>query len=128
MGKIAINGFGRIGRVAYRVLFERGLHTSVIAVNDLTDAPTLAHLLEYDTNYGRLKSPVKAHTYENRPPFTGALTVDRHAFYVLSVKDPTELPWKDLKVDVVIESTGRFTDAESMKKHLTAGAKRVLLS
>ncbi len=128
MGKIAINGFGRIGRMAYRVLHERGLDKHVIAVNDLTDAPTLAHLLQYDSNYGKLKATVKSHLYENKPPYTGALIVDNHSFYVLSVKEPNELPWKALDVDVVIESTGKFTDPEGMKKHLAAGAKKVILS
>jgi glyceraldehyde 3-phosphate dehydrogenase len=128
MARIAINGFGRIGRVAYRVLYERGLHRSVIAVNDLTDAPTLAHLLEYDTNYGRLKTKVDSHVYENKAPYSGAIVVHDHSFYVLSVKDPAELPWDVLDVDVVIESTGRFTNTEGMQKHLSAGAKRVILS
>jgi glyceraldehyde 3-phosphate dehydrogenase len=128
MGQIAINGFGRIGRVAFRVLFERGLHKSVVAVNDLTDAATLAHLLQYDSNYGRLKAAVTSHTYENKPPYTGALVVNDHAFYVLSEKDPAALPWSALKVDLVIESSGRFTDSVGMEKHIHAGAKRVLLS
>ncbi len=128
MGKIAINGFGRIGRVAYRVLHERGLHTSVVAVNDLTDAATLAHLLEYDSNYGRMKAKIQAHSYENKAPYSGAIMVDDGPFYVLSVKDPAELPWKTLGVEVVIESTGRFTKAEDMQKHITAGAKTVILS
>ncbi len=128
MAKIAINGFGRIGRVAYRVLHERNLHTSLVAVNDLTDAPTLAHLLKYDTNYGTFEPKVSAHTYDNQPPYSGALTAGDHSFYVLSVKDPVELPWKALGVDVVIESTGRFTKAEEMQKHITAGAARVILS
>ncbi len=128
MAKIAINGFGRIGRVAMRILHERGLHTSVVAINDLTDAPTLAHLLEYDSNYGRLKAEVSPHVYENQPPYSGALTLDGHSFYVLSVKDPSELPWKQLGVDIVIESTGRFTKAEDMHKHIQAGAKKVVLS
>ncbi len=126
--KIAINGFGRIGRVAYRVLHERGLDKDVIAVNDLTDAGTLAHLLEYDSNYGRLSTPVKSHSYERKDPYAGALIVGEHSFYVLSVKDPAQLPWKALGVDVVIESTGRFTTPEDMKKHLDAGAKKVVLS
>lgn len=126
--KIAINGFGRIGRVAFRVLLERGLHTSVVAVNDLTDAATLAHLLKYDTNYGKLTNKIAAHTYDNQPPYAGAIMVDDFAMYVLSVKEPSELPWKALGVDTVIESTGRFTKAEDMQKHITAGARRVVLS
>lgn len=128
MAKIAINGFGRIGRVAFRIMYERGLHKSLVAVNDLTDAPTLAHLANYDTNYGRLKTTVKATTYEDHLPYTGALQVDDHSFYVLAVKEPSELPWKQLGIDVVIESTGRFTTKDDMAKHLAAGAKKVILS
>ena len=128
MAKIAINGFGRIGRVAYRVMFERGLHESIVAVNDLTDAKTLAHLLEYDSNYGRLKASITSAPYEDKDPYSGAIVVNGQAFYVLSVKDPSELPWKQLGVDVVIESTGRFTTPEDMQKHIHAGAKRVILS
>ncbi len=128
MHKIAINGFGRIGRVAFRIFHERGLHKHVVAVNDLTDAPTLAHLLQYDSNYGKFQAKVKSHTYDNHPPYSGALMVDDHSFYVLSVKEPAELPWQELGVGVVIESTGRFTKAEDMQKHIQAGAKKVLLS
>lgn len=128
MGKIAINGFGRIGRVAYRILHERGFHEHVVAVNDLTDAANLAYLLKYDSNYGVLGAHVKGHSYDDKAPYSGAITVDEHAFYVLSMKEPEKLPWKALDVDVVIESTGRFTDAEGMKKHLAAGAKKVILS
>lgn len=128
MAKIAINGFGRIGRIAFRILHERGLHPSVVAINDLTDAPTLAHLLAFDSNYGKFKGKVKAHIYENQPPYSGALIVDDHAFYVLSVKDPAQLPWKSLGVDLVIESTGRFTEAAAMQQHIDAGAAKVVLS
>jgi len=128
MARIAINGFGRIGRMAFRVLHERGLHTSVIAINDLADASTLAHLLTYDTSYGRLDCDVSAHTYENQPPYTGALVVNNHAFYVLSEKEPAKLPWRDLAIDVVLECTGRFIDAAALQQHQQAGAKRVLLS
>lgn len=128
MYKIAINGFGRIGRVAFRILHERNLLEHVVAVNDLTDAPTLAHLLQYDSNYGKFAGKVSSHVYENHPPYTGALHVDKHTLYVLSVKEPQELPWHELGVDVVIECTGRFTTAEDMQKHIQAGAKKVLLS
>lgn len=128
MAKIAINGFGRIGRVAYRVLFERGLHKNLVAVNDLADARTLAHLLKYDSNYGVLKAKVASHVYENQPPYSGAIMVDDHAFYVLSEKEPAKLPWAALGADVVIESTGRFTTAEGMQQHIQAGANKVLLS
>lgn len=128
MHKIAINGFGRIGRVAFRIFYERGLHHHLVAVNDLTDAATLAHLLKYDSNYGKFAGKVTSHVYENHPPYSGALIVDKHPFYVLSVKEPAELPWQELGVGVVIESTGRFTKAEDMQKHIQAGAKKVLLS
>lgn len=128
MARIAINGFGRIGRVAYRVMLERGLNKSIVAVNDLTDAPSLAHLLTYDTNYGVLKQKVTAQTYHNMPPYSGALVCGDHAFYVIAEKDPARLPWAQLGVDVVIESTGRFTTKEDMAKHLMAGAKKVILS
>ncbi len=126
--KIAINGFGRIGRVALRVLHERGLHKNVVAVNDLGDAPTLAHLLKYDSNYGTMKASVTSQSYENKLPYTGAIMVDDAGIYVLSVKEPEQLPWRDLGVDIVIESTGRFTTKEGMQKHVTAGAKKVILS
>jgi glyceraldehyde 3-phosphate dehydrogenase len=128
VAKIAINGFGRIGRVAYRVLIERGQHHSIVAVNDLTDAVTLAHLLAYDSNYGRLKAKTTSQSYDNQEPYSGAITVDDASFYVLSVKDPAALPWKALGIDVVIESTGRFTTSPDMQKHIDAGAKRVILS
>ncbi|HEY1074202.1 MAG TPA: type I glyceraldehyde-3-phosphate dehydrogenase [Patescibacteria group bacterium] len=128
MGKIAINGFGRIGRVAFRILYERGLHKNIVAVNDLTDAANLAYLLKYDSNYGVLPADVKGVVVENRAPVTGEISVDDHTFSVTSVKEPQELPWKDLGVDVVIESTGRFTDEIGMRKHIAAGAKRVILS
>lgn len=128
MPKIAINGFGRIGRVALRVLHERGMLADVVAVNDLTDAKTLAHLLKYDSNYGTLNAEVSAEVLENKAPYTGTITVDGNVIQVLSVKEPTQLPWADLGVDVVIESTGRFTTAEGMQQHITAGAKKVLLS
>ncbi len=128
MAKIAINGFGRIGRVAFRVLRDRKAMTSLVAVNDLGDADTLAQLLKYDSNYGPLETDVVAHTYRDNPPYSGALVVDGHAFYVLAERDPARLPWGALGVDIVVESTGRFTDADGMKKHLAAGAKHVVLT
>lgn len=123
--RIAINGFGRIGRALTRVLIERsredgGAGFELVAVNDLTDAATLAHLLEYDTNYGRLPYPVTVSGNE--------ISADGFTFPVLSEKDPEALPWKDLGVDVVIEATGRFTAAEDAKMHLNAGAGRVIVS
>jgi len=122
--RIAINGFGRIGRALTRVLIERcsdpNSGIDLVAVNDLTDAATLAHLLEHDTNYGKLPQPVTVSGAE--------ISVDRFTFPVLSEKDPASLPWGDLGVDVVIEATGRFTAAEDAKMHLQAGAGRVIVS
>jgi glyceraldehyde 3-phosphate dehydrogenase len=117
--KIGINGFGRIGRNAFKIAFERS-DLEVVAVNDLTDTKTLAHLLKHDTNYG---------TYQREVGFDAEnIIVDGQKIKVLAEKDPTALPWKDLGVEVVIESTGRFTKHEDLKKHLQAGAKKVILS
>src|SRR5438270_12310621 len=117
--KIAINGFGRIGRNAFKIAFERS-DLEVVAVNDLTDTKTLAHLLKHDTNYG---------TYQREVGFDAEnVIVDGQKIKVLAEKDPTALPWKDLGVDVVIESTGRFTKHEELLKHIQAGAKKVILS
>jgi glyceraldehyde 3-phosphate dehydrogenase len=117
--KIAINGFGRIGRNAFKIAFERP-DLEVVAVNDLTDTKTLAHLLKYDTNYG---------TYQHEVTFDDKnVIVDGTPVQVLAVKDPAQLPWKDLGVEVVIESTGLFTHHDDLKKHIDAGAKKVVLS
>ncbi len=117
--KIAINGFGRIGRNAFKIAFARS-DIEVVAVNDLTDTKTLAHLLKHDSNYG---------TYQNKVDFDDEnIIVDGQKVKVLAIKDPTELPWKDLDVDVVIESTGLFTKHEDLLKHINAGAKKVILS
>lgn len=129
--KLAINGFGRIGRTALRVLFDRDLHTSLVAVNDLTDAETLAVLLKYDSNYGHIGCEVTGENFTKVDDPTGpvgSLVIDGHEILVFSQKDPTQLPWGDLKIDVVIESTGRFVDEEGAGQHLKAGAKRVILS
>lgn len=129
--KIAINGFGRIGRTALRVLLERGLEDTLVAVNDLTDAETLATLLKYDSNYGTLDADVKGENFgvkEGKVEPVGVLRVNRHEIKVYSQKDPKALPWKALGIDVVIESTGRFVDEEGAKQHITAGAKRVIIS
>ncbi|MBI4230567.1 MAG: type I glyceraldehyde-3-phosphate dehydrogenase [Planctomycetes bacterium] len=119
--KIGINGFGRIGRVFFRALCgRRGADLQVVAVNDVTDAATLAHLLKYDSVHGR---------YPGEVALDGSvLTVDGARIDVLSVRDPAELPWKRLGVDVVLESTGLFLARSLASKHLTAGARRVLLS
>jgi glyceraldehyde 3-phosphate dehydrogenase len=117
--KVAINGFGRIGRNAFKIAFARS-DIEVVAVNDLTDTKTLAYLLKHDSNYG---------TYEKEVGNDDTnLIVEGQKIVVLAEKDPALLPWKDLNVDVVIESTGRFTDVEGASKHITAGAKRVVIS
>jgi len=119
MVKIAINGFGRIGRNAFKIAFERK-DVEVVAVNDITDTKTLAHLLKYDSSYGTYDRTVE-YDEEN-------LIIDGTKVKVLSIPEPENLPWGELGVDVVIESTGRFTKEEEARAHLTAGAKKVVLS
>jgi glyceraldehyde 3-phosphate dehydrogenase len=116
--RIAINGFGRVGRVFLRIARERGL--DVVAVNDLTDAATMARLLEHDSTYGRLNVPV-GHRDD-------ALFVDGHEIAVFAQRDPVMLPWADLGVDIVIESTGKFRSRTQAAEHLLAGARKVLIS
>lgn len=118
--RIAINGFGRIGRGVLRVILERKIELEVVAVNDLTDGTMLAHLLEWDSVYGRLKRDI---SFQD-----GELRVDDRRIRVFAEPDPAKLPWGELDVDVVLESTGRFTDAAGARKHLEAGAERVLVS
>lgn len=120
MIKIAINGFGRIGRPTFRRIIENHPDLEVVAINDLTDPKTLAHLLKHDSVYGTYEKEVKA--TEN------SIIVNGKGFRILAEKDPAKLPWKDLKVDVVLECTGRFRDFEGAKKHLEAGAKKVIIS
>ncbi|MGH7381999.1 MAG: type I glyceraldehyde-3-phosphate dehydrogenase [Candidatus Methylomirabilales bacterium] len=117
--RVGINGFGRIGRNLYRASF-RDAALEFVAVNDITDAKTLAHLLKYDSILGRLTAQVEARD--------DAILVNGKAIKVLSIKDPAGLPWKELGVEYVVESTGRFTDRESASKHLQAGAKKVIIS
>jgi len=117
--KVGINGFGRIGRNIMRAAMAFD-DIDIVAVNDLTDAATLAHLLKYDSILGNLKAEISASAE--------AITVDGDSFKVLALKDPAALPWKDLGVDVVFEGTGRFTNREDAAKHLTAGAKRVIIT
>ncbi len=117
--KVGINGFGRIGRNILRAAMGRS-DIDIVAVNDLTNAATLAHLLKYDSVLGNLQADVKASG--------DGISVDGKAFKVLSVKDPAQLPWKDLGVDVVFESTGIFTDRDGAAKHLAAGAKKVIIT
>lgn len=119
MSRIAINGFGRIGRLTFRSLLHKD-NVEIVAINDLTDPATLAHLLKYDSIHGKLPDEVSTGN--------GTLRVGDREIKVLSEKDPTKLPWKDLNVDLVIESTGIFRNREKMSMHLTAGARKVLLS
>jgi len=117
---IAINGFGRIGRAAFKVIWMRFPNLNVVAINDLTDPPTLAHLLKYDSCYGSTKQGIRA--------TKDSLVVTGKRIPILAIKDPVQLPWKALKVDVVLECTGRFTTKEELALHLKAGAKKVVLS
>ena len=117
--KVGINGFGRIGRNIMRASMGNG-DIDIVAVNDLTSAQTLAHLLKYDSILGNLKADISAK--DDR------ITVNKDEFQVLSTKDPASLPWKDLGVDIVFESTGLFTDRDSAAKHLAAGAKKVVIT
>ncbi|MES4893258.1 type I glyceraldehyde-3-phosphate dehydrogenase [Streptomyces sp. NPDC096012] len=118
--RVGINGFGRIGRNYFRALLEQGAEIEVVAVNDLGDTATTAHLLKYDTILGRLKQEV-THTADT-------ITVDGHTIKVLSERNPAEIPWGELGVDIVIESTGIFTKKEDAAKHIAGGAKKVLIS
>src|SRR5436190_23429897 len=117
--QVGINGFGRIGRNIMRAALA-SKDVDFVAVNDLTSAATLAHLLKYDSILGNLKSTITADGDK--------ITVDGDSFQVLSSKDPAQLPWKDLGVEVVFESTGLFTDRDSAAKHLAAGAKKVIIT
>jgi len=117
--KVGINGFGRIGRNIMRAALG-AKDIEFVAVNDLTSAATLAHLLKYDSILGNLKSDIRAGG--------DRITVDGDTFQVLSMKDPAQLPWKDLGVELVFESTGLFTDRDSAAKHLAAGAKKVIIT
>lgn len=117
--KVGINGFGRIGRNIMRAAMGQQ-DLDFVAVNDLTSAATLAHLLKYDSVLGNLKADVRVSG--------DGITVDRDEFKVLSLKDPAQLPWKDLGVDIVFESTGLFTDRDAAAKHLAAGAKKVVIT
>jgi glyceraldehyde 3-phosphate dehydrogenase (phosphorylating) len=118
--RVGINGFGRIGRNLYRAAYEAGSDLEFVAVNDITDAETLAHLLRYDSILGRFPGEVEAGD--------GAILVDGSEIKVLAERDPAALPWGDLGVEVVIESTGFFTKRDAAAKHLEAGAKKVIIS
>lgn len=119
--RVGINGFGRIGRQVVRAAKEQNIpDIDFVAVNDLTDTKTLAHLFKYDSVHGQFDGTA---TYG-----TDALTINGDTIKVLSQKDPAQLPWKDLGVDIVLEATGRFTDASEAQKHIAAGAKKVIIS
>src|SRR6202042_865485 len=118
--RVGINGFGRIGRNVFRAAYERNADIEWLAVNDLVDPKTIAHLLKYDSNYGPFPGAVEATD-------TG-FSVDGKNIRVLAERDPADLPWSELGADVVIESTGLFTDRENAAKHLEAGAKKVVIS
>jgi glyceraldehyde 3-phosphate dehydrogenase len=118
--RIAVNGFGRIGRNVLRALLERGSPLEVVAVNDLADPATLAHLLRYDSTLGRLGRPAEV---DGDP-----LTVDGRKIKMLAEREPGKLPWAELGVELVLEATGRFTPADQARAHLDAGARRVLVS
>jgi glyceraldehyde 3-phosphate dehydrogenase len=118
--RVGINGFGRIGRQVVRAAKERGVALDIVAINDLTDTKTLAHLFKYDSVHGKFDGTV---THDDE-----SITINGDKIKVLKEKDPALLPWKDLKVDVVLESTGRFTKAEDAKKHIAGGAKKVIIS
>jgi glyceraldehyde 3-phosphate dehydrogenase len=123
IANIAINGFGRIGRCFLRAAMDQKEFSKVaniVAINDLTDAKTLAHLFKYDSTFGKYEGTVEAKDDE--------IIIDGHSLRVCAEKDPLKLPWKELKIDIVIESTGKFNDAKEAKKHLTAGAKKVIIS
>ena len=118
--RVAINGFGRIGRTFFRAAREEGVGFEIVAINDLTNVDTLAHLLKYDSIMGRLDAEVEVK--EN------ALVVDGKEIKILAERNPADLPWKDLGVDVVLESTGFFTEGSKAQAHIDAGAKKVIIS
>jgi glyceraldehyde 3-phosphate dehydrogenase len=120
MTKIAINGFGRIGRQVFKRIDEEYPDLQVVAINDLTDTATLAHLLKYDSSYGQYQKDISAGE--------GTITVGGNTVKILAEKEPEKLPWKDMGVDIVLECTGLFADRAGASKHITAGAKKVIMS
>lgn len=119
MVRVAINGFGRVGRAALRAAWGDD-ELEFVAINDITDAPTLAHLLKYDSVHGRMAAKIRA--------TGGGLAIDGRKIEVTAIPDPTKLPWNDLKIDIVIEASGRFRAREEAEKHLHAGAKKVVIT
>jgi len=129
--KVAINGFGRIGRLVFRAMVEQGLvgkDVQVVAVGDIVPADNLAYLLKYDSTQGRFNGTVGSEKSGADKAEDDVLVVNGQKMFVVSAKEPSQLPWKQLGVDVVIESTGLFTDVEKAKGHLVAGAKKVIIS
>src|SRR5579862_6117490 len=129
--KVAINGFGRIGRLVFRAIEEQGMigkDVEIVAVGDIVPADNLAYLLKYDSTQGRFKGEVSSRKSAPDKPEDDILVVNGHDIHVVSAKDPSGLPWKQLGVQLVIESTGLFTDGEKAKGHLAAGAKKVIIS
>ena len=120
MTKIAINGFGRIGRMALRSIIENNLPLDVVAINDITDNETLAHLFAFDSTFGQFSGEVTSDEH--------SITINGKKMAAFAERNPEELPWGELEVDIVLECTGVFRTREGMEKHITAGAKRVLLS
>jgi len=120
MIKVAINGLGRIGRQVFKIIEESHPDLEIVAINDLTDNQTLAHLLKYDSNYGRYGKEISA--------TEDSITVGRKKYLATAEKDPENLPWKKLGVDIVLECTGFYTDREGAGKHIKAGAKKVIIS
>jgi glyceraldehyde 3-phosphate dehydrogenase len=118
--RVGINGFGRIGRNVFRAAAEHGADVEIVAINDIVDPKTIAHLLKYDSSYGRFPGTVEL--------AEGGIAVDGRTIRVFGERDPAALPWGELGVDVVIESTGLFTDAEKARAHLNAGARKVVIS
>ena len=129
--KVAINGFGRIGRLVFRAIAEQGLLgkvVDVVAVGDVVPADNLAYLLKYDSTQGRFQGTVASKKSSAEKTEDDVLVVDGREIHVVSAKDPSGLPWKQMGVEVVIESTGLFTEAEKAKGHIAAGAKKVIIS
>jgi len=130
--KVGINGFGRIGRQVFKAIWERFQgELEIVAINDLTDDKTLAHLLKYDSIYGKNSASIAVGedvTIDGYEPTVGTLVIDGKTVYSLADREPSNLPWGKLGVDIVLESTGRFTDSDKASAHLTAGAKKVIIS
>jgi glyceraldehyde 3-phosphate dehydrogenase len=129
--KIAINGFGRIGRLVFRAICEQGLlgkDVQVVAVGDVVPADNLAYLLKYDSTQGRFQGEVSSRKSTPDKPEDDVLIVNGQDIHVVSAKDPSNLPWREFGVELVVESTGLFTEAEKAKGHLVAGAKKVIIS